>query len=89
MSTTAEHLGKSTVDEVRSIAHDLRGPLNAMRLNLDLLRRGLGREDFGAEEYRLGQARQIARLDRQITTMNDVLSRVIDLAQAHDEGVES
>lgn len=60
-----------------------------MRLNLDLLRRGLDSEDVGGEEYRRGHAKQIERLDRQITTMNDVLTRAIELAEAHDEGVES
>jgi hypothetical protein len=30
--------------------------------------------------------KQIERLERQIATMSDVLSRVIDAASEHDEG---
>lgn len=86
VSTIAEDPETSTVADLRQIAHDLRGPLNTMRLSLDLLRRGLDRDDAGGDDFRRSQLKQIERLERQIATMSAVLSRVIDTAPEHDEG---
>lgn len=70
---------------VRRLVHDLRAPLNAMRLSLDLLRRTLDRDDLGGEECREEQTRQIERIGRQVSAMNDLLVRLSDTATARHE----
>jgi len=71
---------------LRHLVHDLRAPLNAMRLSLDLLRRTLDRDDVGGEEFREEQTRQLERIGRQVTAMNDLLARVLEgVAARHEE----
>ena len=71
---------------LRRMVHDLRAPLNAMRLSLDLLRRTLDRDDLGSEEFREEQTRQLERIGRQVTAMNDLLARVVEgVAARHEE----
>jgi signal transduction histidine kinase len=60
--------------DIRQIAHDLRGPLNTMRLSLDLLRRILSRHDACGDDFRRHQLLQIEQLERQIVIMTDVLA---------------
>jgi signal transduction histidine kinase len=73
------------VATLRRLVHDLREPLNAMRLGLDLLRRTLGHEDAGGEAFRDAQLKQIERLDRQVTAVNDLLARAIAVPAVRDE----
>lgn len=60
-----------------------------MRLGLDMLRRGLDRDDAGSEEFRNDQIRQIERLDRQVTALSDVASRLVDIDPEPDEDAAS
>jgi signal transduction histidine kinase len=64
--------------DLRRLVHDLRAPLNAIRLSLDLLRRSLDRDDVGGEEFREEQTRQIERIGRQVVAMNELLARLIE-----------
>jgi signal transduction histidine kinase len=66
---TAEALGRQRQDQLTflaGVAHDLRSPLNVLRMSAELLRpeMGLGREQAGdiAERVR----RQVTRLDRMV-----------------------
>ena len=69
-----------SADALRRIAHDLRAPLNAMRLSLDLLRRTLDREDAGDEACRILQLKQIERLDRQVDAMSQLIADATEKA---------
>ena len=71
-------------DTLRRIAHDLRAPLNAMRLSLDLLRRTLDRDDAGDEACRALQQKQIERLDRQVDAMGKLLADAVGDVSAED-----
>jgi signal transduction histidine kinase len=73
------------VAALRQLVHDLREPLNAMRLSLDLLRRTLAHEDAGGRDFRDAQLKQIERLDRQVTALNDLLAKAIEVPSGPDE----
>jgi signal transduction histidine kinase len=63
---------------VRKLGHDLRGPLNAMVLNLDLLRTVLERGSDDIDEAdRAKRARYLASLHREIGRMNELLGAAV------------
>jgi len=74
---------------LRRLVHDLRAPLNAMRLSLDLLRRNLGHEDAGGEAFRNEQMKHIDRLDRQVTAVDELLATAIEGPVARDEAAST
>jgi nitrogen fixation/metabolism regulation signal transduction histidine kinase len=80
VTTNTEGRVTPSADSLRRIAHDLRAPLNAMRLSLDLLRRSLDREDAGDEACRALQLKQIERLDRQIDAMSELIANAAERA---------
>jgi len=64
----------------RRLGHDLRGPLNAMVLNLDLMR--LSVEDGGDDEESLAKRqRYLANLQREIDRMSEALTAAVEKAK--------
>jgi signal transduction histidine kinase len=67
----------------RKLGHDLRGPLNAMVLNLDLLRTTLERDE-AEEDVVARRRRYIGAIQREIDRMNVGLAEAV--TQARGEG---
>lgn len=65
----------TTHDDARSLAHDVRGRLNSLVLNLDLLRRAV---DDGVADHDLRRRceRYLAAIEREIDKLNDRLALV-------------
>jgi signal transduction histidine kinase len=61
----------------RKAAHDLRSPLNAISLHLDLLRQDLGEGARGAEARHQSGAR-IALLQREVTRLSRMLHALLE-----------
>jgi signal transduction histidine kinase len=62
----------------RKLGHDLRGPLNAMVLNLDLLRTTLEMSEEDVDEAsRAKRTRYLASLHREIGRMSDMLAAAV------------
>jgi len=71
--------GQDMGTAMRMLVHDLRGPLNSMVLNLDLLRTSLEGKD-GDEELKAKRQRYIASLEREIGRLDEVLKAAVDAA---------
>lgn len=69
--------GAALTSFARRLGHDLRGPLNAMVLNLDLIR--LSVEDGGTDEDSLPKRkRYLASLQREIDRMSETLTAALE-----------
>jgi signal transduction histidine kinase len=72
----AEQL-KSLQSACRRAAHDLRAPLNAMTINLDLVRQIVD-EDSGRHEMRRAARERIAILQGEVTRLSRMLQSLVD-----------
>jgi len=77
----APEKGAETLAFARKLGHDLRGPLNAMVLNLDLLRTYLDM-DVDEAERNAKLRRYMAALNREIGRLNELLTSALDRARA-------
>jgi hypothetical protein len=73
--------GDPTFMFARKLGHDLRGPLNAMVLNLDLLRTYLDM-DIDEEDRNAKLRRYMQALHREIGRLNELLTAALDRARA-------
>ena len=77
--------GSKQVDDrqvafARQLGHDLRGPLNAMVLNLDLLRTSFDGDDAD-EALRARRTRYLGAIHREIERLNQTLATAVNAAK--------
>ena len=68
-----------------ALIHDLKGPLNAATLELDLLRQTLQKSE-DAEQLREAGVQAVEAVQRELTRLNDALGSVAPLPDADVEG---
>jgi len=79
-AASASAAGESLAVFARRLGHDLRGPLNAMVLNLDLIRLSVEESDDG-EEALAKRRRFLANLQREIDRLSEMLRSAVDEAK--------
>ncbi len=71
-----------------TMAHDLKGPLNTMAINLELLHQSIERPDAAGERTRERQRRYVAALQQEIPRLNGALETFLTQLQPNGNARE-